>query len=55
MLYVLQIKKNIRENIDNNFEGHSLHVTKWGDSLSDFVQFYDLRELAYPYYPHYSI
>ncbi len=34
------VKKSIRGNIDNTFEGKPLQVTKWGDSLSDFVSFY---------------
>ncbi|HNI90175.1 MAG TPA: hypothetical protein PKX55_18630, partial [Leptospiraceae bacterium] len=36
-----KIKQKIKENHDSsNFEGHPLQVTKWGDSLSDFVSFY---------------
>lgn len=38
-----KIFQNVRSNQDNsNYEGHSLQVTKWGDSLSDFVNFYGI-------------
>ena len=35
-----KVKQNIRANLDDTYEGKPLQVTKWGDSLSDFVSFY---------------
>ncbi len=34
------VKQKIRANHDATYEGKPLQVTKWGDSLSDFVNFY---------------
>ncbi len=48
------VKKNIRDKIETSYEGKEVHVTKWGDSLSDFVQFYGIIGPAYPYFPQYG-
>ena len=37
-----KIKQRIKNNHDATFEGKPLQVTKWGDSLSDFVSFYGI-------------
>ncbi len=49
------VKQNIRSRNISNDNGRTIHVTKWGDSLSDFIYFYELTEPACIYYPHYSI
>lgn len=48
------VKKNIRDKIETSYEGKEVHITKWGDSLSDFVQFYGIMGPAYPYFPQYG-
>lgn len=49
-----EVKKNIRDKIETSYEGKEVHITKWGDSLSDFVQFYGIMGPAYPYFPQYG-
>ena len=45
------VKANIRSRIETSHEGKEVHVTKWGDSLSDFIQLYGRMRPAYSYYP----
>jgi hypothetical protein len=48
------VKQNIRSRIISNDNGRTIHVTKWGDSLSDFVQVYGIMGPAYPSYETYK-
>ncbi len=41
-----KVKQNIRANLDDTFEGKPLPVTKWGDSLSDFVSSSTMKHLG---------
>jgi len=48
------VKQNIRSRNISNDNGRTIHVTKWGDSLSDLVQVYGVMGPAYPSYETYK-
>jgi len=48
------VKQNIRSRNISNDNGRTIHVTKWGDILSDLVQVYGVMGPAYPSYETYK-